>query len=262
MQTQLKEKIEVPIFILTKASELIRRDIPLLQKINERAFVRVGFTITLADPETKQIFEPSSPSTESRFRMMNELNDLGIESGGCFFPIIPFIGDTMENMESIVKSASTSAKFLLHGSMSLKPGHKELFLRTIAQFYPEFLSRYDSMYQRSFWPNPQVYNYPDQQVHELCKQYNVPQWIPRYVPEGRIADNLLGAAHLWAISAMYRWQGKIRRSKTFEDAGYQVDSLKQPWSTNSGLSLSTDVVKALQAFRETGTSPVYQSLWD
>ncbi|MFX0117396.1 MAG: radical SAM protein, partial [Candidatus Hodarchaeota archaeon] len=227
----------VPAFLLTKNADVIKRDIPLLCEINERAFVRVGFSVTLADPNIQKIFEPYSSTTESRFKLMKELNRQGIETGGIFLPIIPLIGDSEENIKAIVHQAKQAkAKFLLHGSMTLKPGHKENFLQVIAEKFPELHAAYELMYEKSFSPDPRFYHFPNLRTHELCKEYGVPEWIPRYIPEGRIAENLLGAAHLWEISYMYHWHGD-RNSGVFSKAGHYINDLNQPWNSISRLPL-------------------------
>ncbi|MFX0113577.1 MAG: radical SAM protein [Candidatus Hodarchaeota archaeon] len=253
---------EVPIFLLTKNAEVIRRDIPLLCELNERAFVRIGFSVTLADPDVKKIFEPYSSSTEARFQTMKELNSLGIEAGGLFLPIIPLIGDTNENIEAIVRRAKwAGAKFLLHGGMTLKPGHKENFLKTIAEQFPEFLTAYDLMYEKSFSPDPKIYKSSGWRVHELCKKYNVPEWMPRYVPPGQIAENLLGAAHLWALSFLYYWKKEQKNGERFSKAGYIINELKRPWSSLDKKPLDKDVMETLSKFKETGSSPLYETLY-
>ncbi|MHA2369596.1 MAG: radical SAM protein [Candidatus Hodarchaeales archaeon] len=252
---------EVPTFILTKNASVIQRDISLLSELNDRAFVRVGFSVTLADPDLKKTFEPHSSTTESRFQMMKELNHLGIESGGLFLPIIPLIGDSDENLKAIVQKAQwADAKFLVHGSMTLKPGHKEPYLRIIADKFPELLTPYELMYEKSFSPDPKIYHFPSLRVHELCKKHGVPEWIPRYVPEGRIAENLLGAAHLWAIGWMYFWRGN-KEGGVFTKAGYTVNGLERPWSSFRRLSLPKRIVETLQAFKKTRTSPIYQTVY-
>ncbi|MFQ5979389.1 MAG: radical SAM protein [Candidatus Heimdallarchaeota archaeon] len=252
-----------PVFILTKGASLLKRDLALLRKLNERAFVRVGFTVTLADSEVKRIFEPHSATTESRFQIMEELNELGIEAGGVMVPIIPFIGDTDENLEAIARRAKEAkAKFLIHGSMTLKPGHKEEFLKTIAQHYPDLLPPYELMYAKSFSPDPKIYKYPSLRAHEFCKTYGVSDWIPRYIPDGQIAENLLGAAHLWAIGMMYLWRGN-RQTEVFTKAGGYVNSLERPWSSikTARLQVPERIEETLREFKETGTSSIFESLF-
>ncbi len=253
---------EVPIFILTKNSVLIQRDLDLLQQINDTSFCRVGFSVSLADPKLKVLVEPYSPSTESRFRMIKKLNNLGIESGGIFLPIIPLIGDTQENLEGIVKRAKeVNTKFLLHGGMSLKPGNKEDFFQFLSVYYPSLLPRYKEIYSHFFWPDPSLYKSPNLEVHQLCKEKNIQEWIPRYVPDGKIAENLLSAAHLWAIAMMYMWHGNSRKAKTFENAGYKINGLDCPWNCFKELPFPKTVLETLQEYKETETSTIFHSLY-
>ncbi|MBD3206985.1 hypothetical protein GF319_11675 [Candidatus Bathyarchaeota archaeon] len=145
LEVLLRHKL--PVFLLTK-SDLVLRDIDLLEDINKQSFASVCFTITLMDENQKKIYEPHSSSTEDRFNALKTLRSKGIRGGVMAMPIIPFIGDSIENMMGIVnESKKANSEFVLFAGMTLKPGRqKRHFLETLSRNNPEKLSRIKELY--------------------------------------------------------------------------------------------------------------------
>ena len=129
---------EMPVFVLTKSKRVLR-DLDLLKSIHEVAFSNVAFTITLADPEVKKVFEPKSSTTQERFDALKQIRDAGLFGGVMGTPLIPGIGDTYENMRALARMAKDAhAEFILFGGMTLKPGRqKDHFLRVVKSQFPE-----------------------------------------------------------------------------------------------------------------------------
>ncbi len=74
-----------PVVIQTK-SPLVLRDSDLLSSSHK---VEVGLTITTADDEIRQIFEPSAPSVAERLRTLDELHSAGIKTYAMIAPLLP-----------------------------------------------------------------------------------------------------------------------------------------------------------------------------
>lgn len=163
---------EMPVFVLTK-SKLVLRDLDVLKAIHDVAFSNIAFTITLADPDVKRVFEPKSSASEERFDSLRRIREAGLFGGVMATPLIPGIGDTYENMTALAKAAKDAkAEFILFGGMTLKPGRqKELFLRVIKHKFPEHLDRLTSLYA-----NNDKYGQPDyskKQVRSMLRGYEV-----------------------------------------------------------------------------------------
>lgn len=163
---------EMPVFVLTK-SKLVLRDLDVLKEIHDVAFSNIAFTITLADPDVKRVFEPKSSSSEERFDSLKQIREVGLFGGVMATPLIPGIGDTYENMTALAKAAKDAkAEFILFGGMTLKPGRqKELFLRVVKHKFPEHLDRLTSLYA-----NNDKYGQPDyskKQVRSMLRGYEV-----------------------------------------------------------------------------------------
>jgi DNA repair photolyase len=140
----------LPVLVLTK-SDLVLRDLDLLKEIHDVAFANVMFTITLADESVRKIFEPKASSTEERFSALKEVRKAGLFGGVMATPIIPTIGDTMENMTALAERAKAArAEFIQFGGMTLKPGRqKEHFLSVIERRFPHRLDHIKKIYSNN-----------------------------------------------------------------------------------------------------------------
>ena len=66
-----------PVGIITKGTIPVR-DMDLFRQLQERAWIRVYFSIAFADDETARLVEPQAPSISARFETMRVLSEAGI----------------------------------------------------------------------------------------------------------------------------------------------------------------------------------------
>ncbi|MFW9853080.1 MAG: radical SAM protein [Candidatus Thorarchaeota archaeon] len=231
-----------PIRILTK-SNLVLRDIDLLKKIHQDSYARIAITITLYDEEKQKIFEPNASSTSERFDTVKTLRENGISSGIYITPVIPFIGDSDDNLTQIInKAKEVNAEFIISGGLSLSPGrNKQEFMGVIKTHFPEYLERFKLLYENNNkygQPNPKIaesFNLKDpiKKGYEICKKYNMFFYEPRIIPEGQIKTNLLIATALYRIAFL---QDKIYHSeeniiKEYHQAANFCESISQDMSS-------------------------------
>ncbi len=208
-----------PIRILTKSS-FVLRDLDLLNKIHQDSFARVDVTVTLYDEEMQKIFEPNASSTSERFETVRILRENGISSGIYITPVLPFIGDSQDNLSQIInKAKEVNAEFIISGGLTLSPGrNKQDFLKTIETHFPEYLEKYKLIYSNNNkygQPNPkkaELLNLidPIKKGYELSKKNNLFFYEPRIIPDGQIHANLLIATALYRIAFL---QDKINKSE-------------------------------------------------
>lgn len=239
-----------PVTIITK-SDLVLRDLDLLQKINKGSYVSVSVTITFADDEIREIFEPRSSSTQERYSALTILRKSGIHGGIYFVPVLPWIGDTEENMHSIYRMAKSSgAEYIVCGGLSLKPGkYKEDFMNTIKEHFPSLYSKYVQLYG-----NNNKYGYPDSSYvqkmgvidpalkgYKMCKDYNLPYMIPRYIQQGLIEENVKWAESLYEIAHLkeYILRGSWREVSDFRKSSAIVEVLSKPLTKMSRGEIQT-----------------------
>jgi DNA repair photolyase len=137
----------MPTFVLTK-SDLVLRDLEVLREINERAFVNAMFTITLHDENVQGVFEPRASTTSERFSALKEARKAGLLGGVMATPLIPGIGDSIENIRGLaIEAKKAGAEFIQFGGMTLKPGRqKDYFLNVVKKQFPQQLELLRSVY--------------------------------------------------------------------------------------------------------------------
>ncbi len=77
-----------PITIQTK-SPLVLRDMDLLRKASQ---IEVGLTITTADDNIRQLFEPNAPPIQARIKALDQLHQAGIRTFAMIAPMLPGAG--------------------------------------------------------------------------------------------------------------------------------------------------------------------------
>jgi DNA repair photolyase len=137
----------MPAFVLTK-SDLVLRDIEILREIHERSFTNVMFTITLHDEAVQKVFEPHASTTSDRFNALKMVRKAGLFGGVMATPLIPGIGDSIDNIRNLTKDAKKAgAEFIQFGGMTLKPGRqKDYFLNVVKKQYPQQLELIREVY--------------------------------------------------------------------------------------------------------------------
>jgi DNA repair photolyase len=138
------------VHIITK-SDLILRDIELFKQARENHF-SAGITITAASDAVASRIEPGAPSSDARFRAIEELSRNDLFCGILFMPILPFITDNKTNILNIIKRASDSgARFIFPWfSVTLRDRQREYFYQKLDEFYPGLRKQYEMRYKNSY----------------------------------------------------------------------------------------------------------------
>ncbi len=174
-----------PVFLLTK-NKLVLRDLDLLKSINRKARATVCISVMHSDERLQRIFEPRASTTSERFDALGKLRDAGIYCGIWFMPILPWIADTDENMNSIFRRGKEiGVERIDCGGLTLKPGRqKQAFFKVLADHFPNLVERYnllygnDDRYGSPDWKQCYRLNVVDTRTmaRDLGKKYNVPIW--------------------------------------------------------------------------------------
>ncbi len=130
--------------VLTK-SDLIMRDVELLEEINKSAKAVVQMTLTTADDELCRVLEPNVCTTARRAEVLSEMKKRGIPTVVWFSPLLPFINDTEENIRSIIKMCAEAGVFGIVSfgmGMTLRSGDREYFYAQLDRHFPGLKQRY------------------------------------------------------------------------------------------------------------------------
>ena len=98
---ELIDRYEYGVTVLTK-SNLVLRDLDLLQSIHKKTKAVVQMTLTTYDENLCRKLEPNVSTTRERFEVLTRCKELGIPTLVWMTPILPFINDTRENIEGLL----------------------------------------------------------------------------------------------------------------------------------------------------------------
>jgi len=143
-------RVHFPVHIITK-SNLVTRDIDVLKDISQ-TYAAVSFTITTADDELSSKLESHAPKSSKRFKALEELAKNGIYTGITLMPVLPYINDTLENMETILRKAKdTGAAYIIPMfGMTLRKGSREYFYNELDSSFPGMKQKYEKAFGEQY----------------------------------------------------------------------------------------------------------------
>jgi DNA repair photolyase len=170
--------------ILTK-NKLVLKDLDLLKIISKNGEATVCMTVVFSkeNERLREIFEPRASTIAERFETLKILHDNGISTGVWMLPILPWLCDADNNLESMIRDAADAgAGFILPGGLTLKPGRsKDEFMACLERHFPELVEKYARLYG-----NNHKYGPPDEvqavrlgvqnwysKIKKYCKDYKI-----------------------------------------------------------------------------------------
>ncbi len=146
------ERFDFGLAIQTK-SNLIMRDIDILDKINRKTKCVVGITMTTYDEELCKKLEPNVCTTKDRFSVLLALKERGIPTIVWMNPILPFINDDMDNIKGIMKYCIDAGVYGIMNdgmSLTLRPGSREHYYEQLDRLFPGMKERYIETYGEAY----------------------------------------------------------------------------------------------------------------
>jgi DNA repair photolyase len=181
-----------PVHIITR-SDLVVRDFDLLKEIDKQAILPpdlngklpvkalVSFSFSTLDDDVAKIFEPGATPPSRRVETLKETIDAGFYSGVSLMPLLPYISDTIEELEKFYTTfKNVGVKYIMPASIALYgegPVHsKTLTMRAIQKHYQHLYDRYDAIFGRQFLLS-EYQNTVKRRFTDVQKKYNVPDRI-------------------------------------------------------------------------------------
>lgn len=168
-----------PVRLVTKGTMIIR-DIDILSDLTRLAGATVCFSLTTMDIDLARKLEPGTPPPAKRMLALERLAQAGVNAGVLLAPIIPGITDNLDNLEAVVRAASShGARFLSGQVLHLKEGTRDHFLSFLQREYPDLLPGYLRLYSRAY-VSKGVQEMVMLRVGGLQRTYNLtPRTMPR-----------------------------------------------------------------------------------
>ena len=157
-------------------SDLILRDIDLLDKINRSAKCVVQMTLTTYDDELCGILEPNVCNTKRRIEVLEEMQKRGIPTVVWITPLLPFINDTKENLSAILEECvRTGVKGVIDFGMglTLREGDREYYYAALDKHFSRMKERYIRQYGNAYeLPSPNVKELTAL-LRGICKEHGI-----------------------------------------------------------------------------------------
>ncbi len=191
---EIIERYQFGVTVLTK-SDLVLRDLDILARINRKTKAVVQMTLTCADDELSRIIEPGVCPTSRRFEVLQACQREGIGTVVWFSPILPFLNDTVDNIEGIVEycaRAGVHAIICFGMGLTLRRGNREYFYAALDRLFPAaglkeaYIRQFGNSYEVSSPHGPGLMAH----LRQLCQKRNIMlgtgsvfRWIEEF-PQG------------------------------------------------------------------------------
>src|SRR5580692_472342 len=139
---------------IVSKSNLVVRDLDLLQQVASSNKFSVHITITTLDTDLARILEPRAPRPDLRIDAVRALTQAGLRVGLSCSPVVPGITDSPADLEALIRAAAEAgAEYVFANPLFLKPCSAAIFLPFLAQNFPHLAENYRQRYQdRAFLP--------------------------------------------------------------------------------------------------------------
>lgn len=161
--------------ILTK-SDRILRDLPLLQQINQQTKAVVQVTLTTFDDELCRKLEPQVSVTSERVKILQACQAVGIPTVVWLSPILPFINDTLENLDgllAICQDMGCVGIMCFGFGVTLREGNREFFYQQLDRHFPGMKQRYQRTFGDAYVCNSPRSSALQQRFNEFCRQRDI-----------------------------------------------------------------------------------------
>jgi DNA repair photolyase len=161
---------------LITISDLVLRDIDLLQSIHRKAKAVVQMTLTTYDEALCRIIEPGVCTTKRRYEALCALRDAGIPTVVWLSPILPYINDTKENLAGILRyciRAGVKGVLCFGMGVTLREGNREYFYAALDRSFPGLRARYEQEYGLAYELNSPNNGELMRLFHAVCEKYGM-----------------------------------------------------------------------------------------
>jgi DNA repair photolyase len=159
----------------TKSNRVLD-DLALLKKINTRSKVVVQMTLTTYDEALCKKIEPNVSSTKERFETLKILHEAGIETVVWLSPLLPFINDTMDNVQGLmdyVVKARVKGIIYFGAGVTLREGNRDYFYKQLDAHFPGMKQQYMTTFGHQYECHSPNHVPLTAYIEKTCKKHNI-----------------------------------------------------------------------------------------
>lgn len=161
--------------LITK-SDLVLRDLDLLQEIHRQTRAVVQMTLTTWDDALCKIVEPGVCPTSRRFQVLKEFQKAGIPTVVWLTPILPYINDTMVNLQALLEccvDAGVRGVLWFGAGVTLRDGNREYFYQQLDRQFPGMKEQYRKEFGNSYVAASRNDRQLSAMVKDTCGRYGI-----------------------------------------------------------------------------------------
>lgn len=163
-------------FTLHTKSDRVLRDLGLLKAIHEKSKCVVQMTLTTYDEALCRKLEPHVAATSERIAALKQLRDAGIPTVVWLCPILPFINDTAENIQGLLRGCAEAGVYgvICFGmGLTLREGNREYFYAQLDKLFPGMKERYIETFGTQYQVKSPRNDRLMKLFHALCAEYGI-----------------------------------------------------------------------------------------
>jgi DNA repair photolyase len=208
-----------PVHVVEK-SDLVLKDLDVLKEIHEKSWACVSFSFSTVDEDVSHIVEPKAPPPHRRLEAMRKIADTGVLTGANLMPVLPFITDSEEMMEDVIREVKNcGGTFVLVGGLTLDNNVKTRYFRLLKNRFPELLPEYENLYRSNI---QEYYRTISKKAGEISEKYGLRDRIPRYCLNfnQKVAEKLFDMVYRIELEDQ-------KRAWVYRKAAWMVDELEK-----------------------------------
>ena len=169
--------------IITK-SDLILRDLELLQEVARRNIFHVVVTITTLSEKLARLMEPRAPRPDLRLKAVEGISKAGLNVGVNPNPIMPMITDSEPHLAALAKAAKDAgAQYFGGGPLFLMPCAQKVFFPFLDEHFPALAPHYRAQYEKSAYLGKGYKEMLRARVRKVRDRYGLSSGPVEYRPE-------------------------------------------------------------------------------
>jgi len=176
---------------ITTKSDLVTRDIDLLQQIARANVVSVNMTITTLDARLARKLEPRAPRPDLRLHTVRQLRSAGICASVFPNPIMPGITDSERHLDRLARAARDAGALSFGGGpLFLMPTAQKVFLPFLEREFPQLVPRYRELFARGAYLGKDYKELLSDRVQRVRERYGLASGPIEYRPELWIEEQM------------------------------------------------------------------------
>jgi len=169
---------------ITSKSQLVTRDIDVLQEVARRHFVTVSMTVTTMDTELARSLEPMAPRPDLRISAVRKLTRNGIRAVVHSSPVLPLLTDSDTSLDAVAQAARGAGARGFGGNVVfLKPCAWQVFLPFLEDKFPSLVRRYRERFDRSAYLRGDYPERIQERIARIRRRYGFDQLAKPDEPE-------------------------------------------------------------------------------